>query len=373
MNRLVLLPILLLAASMTAFSFQSGGTPAQQETGPITKQELISLIKQRGPERIPQGDIADMVASRGLAFKLDDQVLQELRAAGAQEFLIQSIKQSVADASMPRLHDRSNDAAGAPDASDAPPPRLSPEEMKRDRDAEIAKLPFLEQARVHALDFSQELPNFVVTQKVSRYIRSPRTRGEWVSDSRLSIEETYRVDKGEQLKLVTLNGKFATLNYDQLDGATSTGEFSASLGGIFVPESHTEFTEIKHVQFRGRDAVLYDFKVLKAHSTLTITDKTTKQSIVSGYTGSVWIDSETKRVLRVEESAEAPPPSFPITLSESAVDYDWVSIGGEKSFVPIHAEVLLGSDANRYYGKNVIDFVNYHKFEGDIKIIPESN
>ncbi|HYL97639.1 MAG TPA: hypothetical protein VEZ90_01700, partial [Blastocatellia bacterium] len=251
MKQIVFLSLVLIAAPLVVGA-QSGTNPpaaaraGQDKAGPMTREELITLVRQRGPQRVTEGDIADMVAAQGLAFKLDDRFLQELRAAGAQEFLIESLKHSEEQAALPRLKDATTDlGSGAPD-----PGTLSPEELKRERDAEIAKLPFLEQAQVHALDFSAELPNFVVNQNVSRFVRTPNTRGNWVADDKLVIEETYQIDKGEQLKLLSVNGKPATKTYDQLDGATSTGEFSAVLGGIFVPDSHTQFPEVKHVQFR---------------------------------------------------------------------------------------------------------------------------
>ena len=106
----------------------------------------------------------------------------------------------------------------------------------------------------------------------------------------------------------------------------------------------------------------------KAHSQNQITEKTTGRTIVAAYQGSVWIDTETKRVLRIEQSSEDIPPGFPITLSESAVEYDWVTISGERYLMPIHAEVLMGQDRERYYTRNVIEFRNYHKFDSDVKI-----
>src|SRR5215469_1715006 len=139
---------------------------------------------------------------------------------------------------------------------------------------------------------------------------------------------------------------------------------------LFWPKSNAEFKEVKHENLHGRDTVVYDFKVLRANSNSRITDKNSGKSVIAGYSGSVWIDVETKRVLRIEESNDDIPAGFPITLSENAVDYDWVTIGGERYLLPVHAELLMGRDADRLYMKNSIEFRNYHKFEGDVKIIP---
>src|SRR5204862_5006281 len=103
-----------------------------------------------------------------------------------------------------------------------------------------------------------------------------------------------------------------------------------------------EFKELRNETFRGHKTVVFDFKVRKAHSQNQITEKTSGRSVITAYQGSVWIDTETKRVLRIEQSSEDIPPGFPITLSESAVEYDWITISGERYLLPVRAEVLLG-------------------------------
>ena len=89
-----------------------------------------------------------------------------------------------------------------------------------------------------------------------------------------------------------------------------------------------------------------------------------------GYSGSVWIDTESKYVLRIEESSNEIPAGFPVTLSENAVEYDWATIGGQRYLLPVRAEVLLGRDSQRVYSRNVIEFRDYRKFEGKIKLDP---
>jgi hypothetical protein len=227
----------------------------------------------------------------------------------------------------------------------------------------------IEQARYYALDFGNELPNFVVNQVVTRYLEHSASRN-WQLQDKLEIELTYQTDKGEQFKVVTIDGKPTTTTYDSLGGSTSTGEFGSILMALFLPRSNAEFKEVKHDNLNGRDTVVYEFRVKRTDSTSRITDKNSGKSVIAGYSGSIWIDTETKRVLRIEESNDEIPAGFPITLSENAVDYDWVTIAGERFLLPVHAELLLGRDADRIYTKNTIEFRKYHKFEGDVKIIP---
>src|SRR5262249_15857297 len=246
---------------------------------------------------------------------------------------------------------------------------VSEEAEKRRREAAVARLPFFEQARYYAMEFANDLPNFVVTQIVRRDARGPNTRS-WIHQDTLEIELTYRIDRGEELKLQRINGAPTTQSYDNLDGSTSTGEWGAMLPNLFNPASRAEFKEIRHEPFNGRQSILYDFSVQRANSSNIIMEKKSGSSIKTGYTGSMWVDRETKRVLRIEQSAVEIPKDFPISVAEDAVEYDWITIAGERYFLPTHAEVILGHERERYYTRNMIEFKNYHKFEGTIKVVP---
>lgn len=237
------------------------------------------------------------------------------------------------------------------------------------REAMIARLPLLEQARQHALDFAEELPNFIVTQNVTRYIRIGSIK-DWQLADRLEIELTYRVGKGEDFNLLRIDGKPATQTYAEIGGATSSGEFGSTLAMLFLPESKAEFKEGRRERFRDRATAVYDFKVKRANSRSTLTEHTSGKRIVAGYHGSVWIDTESRRVLRVETTNDEIPAGFPITLSENSIEYDWITIAGKRYLLPFRAELLLGFEAKKYYTRNVIEFRNYRRFEARIKIDP---
>jgi hypothetical protein len=338
-----------------------GGVKAGQQPKAFSKTEIMSLIKQAesGTHEVSQGDIAVEVQRRGVDFAVDDKVLDEFRRAGARSFLLNALKHAQEEANRPRMEQPDIDTNELD----------SPEARRRAEVAALARMPLIEQARYYALDFANELPNFVVNQIVTRYLEHSASRN-WQVQDKLEIELTYRADKGEQFRILTIDGKPTTSTYDSLGGSTSTGEFGSILAALFLPRSNADFKEKGHDNLNGRDTVVFEFKVKRADSTSRITDKNSGKSVIAGYSGSVWIDQETKRVLRIEEANDDIPPGFPITLSENAVDYDWVTIGGERYLLPVHAEVLLGRDADRIYTKNSIEFRKYHKFEGDVKIIP---
>lgn len=344
----------LTALILFALSSIASAWPSQVTTAPVTKQEILSRLKDAEAHHLSQADIVAEINQRGIDFTPDEKFLSELRKLGARSFLIGAIE-------------RAGKNSGKPQISD--PEVQNQEAQPEDREAMIARLPLLEQARQHALDFAEELPDFIVTQNVTRYSQTPGNK-DWKLEDRLEIELTYRVGKGEDFNLLRIDGKPAKQTYTDIGGSTSTGEFGSMLAALFLPQSKTEFKEVRHEKFRSRPTVIYDFKVKRANSMSTISDRNSGKRVVAGYSGSIWIDTESKRVLRIESSNDDIPAGFPITLSENAVEYDWTTIAGERYLLPIHGEVLLGMDAKRFYTRNVIEFRNYRRFEAKIKIDP---
>ncbi len=247
---------------------------------------------------------------------------------------------------------------------------MLPEEQGEPAAADLAKLPLIEQARYHAVKFLDELPNFIVTQFVTRSVQTPEKK-DWQEQDKLEIELTYSTQKGEKFKLIKMNDKPSSMSYESLGGATSTGEFGTMLEALFLRQSQAQFKEVRKETFKGRQTVLFEFAVKKAFSSNNITDKTSGRSVTTAYAGTIWVEAETARVLRIEQAAADIQRGFPITLAESAVEYEWVKIGAQKYLLPISAEVLMGSDINRTYSRNVIELKNYKVFETGIKLIIE--
>ncbi len=341
--------VLLLLASTFA-----GAESAQDITAPISKQEILSMLKQSEKRQPSQADIATEVDRRGIAFSVDEETRGELRRAGARSFLVDAIDRAARKEAPPLVTEFQI---------------LDKEAKAREQADAAARLPLLEQARIYALQFAEELPNFMVTQTVTRYLQTPDTRN-WELQDKLEVELSYRVGKGEVFKLLRVNGVAARESYEELGGSTSTGEFGSTLAGLFWPETRAEFREVKRETFRGRPTVVFDFKVRRLNSRTQLTDKSSGKTTVAGYSGSVWIDTESKRVLRMEDSADEIPAGFPLSLSENVIEYDWTTIAGERYLLPIRAEVLMGRDTQKVYTRNVIEFRDYRKFEGTIKLDP---
>ncbi|NOT62968.1 MAG: hypothetical protein HOP19_22385 [Acidobacteria bacterium] len=352
---------------------------AQDQQAPFTKGELLRRLKPVTGQRYEQGDLAGEIVQRGIAFALDAKTLDELRKAGAREFLITALRQAVENATQPEPAPKPEEPVRADQSrlrppDEAPPPAAAPvlteEERRAARAVALAKMPLWEQAGVHATDYLEELPNFIVTQFVTRSVRTPDQK-DWKDEDKLEIEMSYHEKSGEKFKLLKKNGKETTLSYSNVGGATSTGEFGSVLGALFAEQSRAEFKEVKQETLRGKATTVFEYKVKKGNSDLKITDTTNGRTVTTAYEGTVWIETATARVLRIEQAAVDIQRGFSMTVAESAVDYDWVAIAADLKFLlPISAEVLLGSDSQRFYSRNTIEFRGYRMFASDVKIVP---
>lgn len=335
----------------------------QEQKKPVTREEILQLLSQKNERRFAQGDIAAEVSERGIAFPVDEATMEEFRRAGARAILLDAITRAGQKPSeredRPRLRTQ----------GDQLPPTAAEEPTPEARAEALARLPFLEQARYHAMMYAEDLPDFRVTQFVTRYARGPASK-DWELQDKLEVALSFHSKQGEKFQLLKLNGAATKMSYEQLGGSTSTGEFGSVMQSLFSPDSKADFKEVRSEVFNGRKTVLYDFSVKKANSSSQLTDKSSGRSVVSGYSGSCWIDVETKRVLRVELAHENIQPGFPITMAESAIDYDFVTIAEEKYVLPVRAEMLLGRDREREYTRNVIEFRDYRKFDSDVKLVP---
>jgi hypothetical protein len=354
-NHKLIIPLVLSSILFCMLNIHSKALAWQDKSPPFTKQEILSLLRQTGPQRLSQGDVINQMEQRGIAFDVNENTISELKQAGARTFLLEAIRRLGKQGGHPESYPTGvTDEAGV-------------ERVKAD---DLARLPLLEQTRHNVLESAKELPNFVVNQTVSRYVRTAQA-SDWKLEDTLEVEITYQTDKGEQFNLLRVSGKPAQQSYEALGGSTSTGEFGSMLEALFLPYSKAQFKEVRRETYRGRQTVVYDFRVLKGNSTATIQDKNSGQKTIAGYSGSVWIDTEAKGVLRIELSHEGMPAGFPVSMSENAVEYDWVTIGEQRYLLPIQAELLMGRDSQRYYTRNVIEFRNYHKFEGKLKVLSD--
>jgi len=115
----------------------------------------------------------------------------------------------------------------------------------------------------------------------------------------------------EDYRKITLNGRPINKKIEDMGGSWSTGEFGTVLIGLFSPGTAAEFHYRRDSRIAGILTKEYDFTVTHAHSNWTI--HTGSQTYDPAYSGSVWIDPASARVMRIEMSARSFPRTFRAT------------------------------------------------------------
>ena len=258
--------------------------------------------------------------------------------------------------SRPSIHaDEVNGVTRPPEA-----PKVTPASSGRTGD------PVIDMATDAAFSFSKTLPNYVVKQFTTRY-ETGAAHGGQTSWNALDTVTTDVVSENgkESYRNILVDGK-APKEAVGKSGTWSTGEYSSVLLDVLQPRTDADFHGKRATTIVNRAAFHYDFSVEQANSHWNI--ESDGQSYKPEYTGAIWIDKENYRVLRIEMSARNIPKGFPLDTVESAVDYDYVLISGDKYLLPVHAEALSCERGTSGCSRNVIEFRNYRKFGADTSI-----
>jgi hypothetical protein len=225
---------------------------------------------------------------------------------------------------------------------------------------------FIDDAREAAFSFTETLPNYVVKQYTTRYgtmaVRGGRTSWQALDTVTADVIEE---DGTERYKNILVNGKPPRDDVEKT-GSWSKGEFSSLQLDVLSPLTAADFHGKRSTTIVNRAAVRYDFSVEQPNSHWHVESE--GQNYLPAYTGSIWIDKESKRVLRIELAAQSMPRGFPLDQVESSVDYDFVVIGEGKYLLPIHSEALSCARGGSQCSRNVIEFRNYKKFTADTSI-----
>ena len=240
----------------------------------------------------------------------------------------------------------------------------------------------LEDARAYALQYEQQLPDFMCTQITHREVsktqvgvmgagassRSPigaTALSKGTSGSDVIEEQLAYVGGKESYEVLTIDGrKVAGITHMMLAGAVSSGEFGSVLTEIFDLKSHTTFTWDREANLHGRRAYVYGFKVPKEAGTALI-DKDTNKGLMASISGHVFIDPVTFDVLQIISRLNV-PAGFPIHFVERKIEYAPQQIAGKNYNLPSRSEMRMEDDTQIY--SNEIEFKNYHHFTSESTI-----
>lgn len=324
----------------------------------VTVAKVQEFVRSSIKLKLPDKQIADQLHHFKLSEKLTPQDIEELQGEGAGPKTIAALKEL------------GTTSAALPAAAPPPPPVIykQPPPPPYEKQQDIIK-----EAREYALNYTQSLPDFICARIDQRYY-DPNNQDNWRFLDKIVMRITYNGQK-ENYQIMTINGqmpKNVPINASNeslgnaIGGTTSTGEFASMLKYIFEPKSDAEFHWERWATLRKHICYVFNYVVDQPHSQWGIYDGESKQSVVPGYRGLIFIDRETGQILKITLESINIPPDFPIQMAKSTLDYDWADISGHQFLLPYNSEVML--NRGKLATKNQYHFTAYRKFSADAVI-----
>jgi len=324
--------------------------------------QLVTFIDSAIQLKQPDKEVAAYLRKVAMSERLDGRTVEELQGQGAGPKTVEALE---------ALRDASAGLRAAPVRTPTPSPTPTPIPIPPPSLAEQNKI--IEQARDYALNYTENLPNFLCTQVTRRYY-DPRGGDSWHQQDVVMAKVSY-VDRKENYKITQANGHAITedIPMEKLGGATSTGEFGSMMHELFDPATEADFGWDHWGKLRGRVAYVFRYRVSQPRSKWTV-DYENKDQTTPGYHGMVYVDRDLQAVLRISLIADL-PESFPMKLVTDTLDYDLAAVGSQQYMLPLKAEVRMKDP--RTTSKNDVEFHLYRKFTAesaisyDVKDTPE--
>ncbi len=284
---------------------------------------LVAQVRKDIESHRSDSRVAKDVRNVTLAERLDDRTIETLQSEGAGPETV---------AQLLLLRDRSSRMPRPATPAIPEPPMPSRAEAAQIWDA----------AHDNALSYTENLPDFICSEVVRRYI-DPSNKGAWKLEDTLALKLSY-FDKREDYKLMTVNNRSTSLAYDQMRGAITEGEFGSMMASIFALKSRTNRDWDHWTLLRSRPTHVYSFAIARANSEYRITSGTSvhdEAEVKVGQHGYVYIDDATKTVVRLTAIADEFPLGFDVRRVDLTLDYDFTDVGGKRYLLPLHSETTL--------------------------------
>jgi hypothetical protein len=312
--------------------------------------QLQGFIKSSVEQKLDDKEIAETLKKVRLSERLDQKTLGELMSLGAGP------RTSAA------LRELSDGSAGLP----APPPPVAAVAPKRtiistltpttDQQKEI-----LEGIRDYALNYTQNLPNFLCNQVTHRSVDQTGTGDHYRDVDKIQEVLSY-FEHHESYKVLAVNGQLvANKDHKKLGGAISEGEFGSMMYEIFEPQTAAEF-DFDHVgTWDGQRVNEFRYHVPKERSNYSITAEEVNRTIIAGYHGMIYASAGNSSVVRITLQTEEIPPDFPVKEVVVDLRYGVATISDQQYFVPVKWD--MHSRDHRELEWNSAEFTLYRKFE----------
>ncbi len=310
----------------------------------LTVAQLVMFIRSSVQLKQPDRQVAEYLRHVKLTDKLEDRTIEDLQSLGAGPKTVAALRE-LAEASA--------------NLTVAPPPPPPPVYVPPPPPSSEEQAKIIDQTREYALNYTKQLPNFICVQ-VTRRDNDPTGAGNnWYHGDTITARLSY--NGVENYEVILHNNQPVTNGKDmrQFGGVSSEGEFESMLDQIFEPDTHTDFSWDHWGKLRGRRMYVFAYDVEQEYSHYRVEADETL-AIVPAYRGLVYIDEDTKMVMKIVMAPYNMPSTFPIHEINTSLDYDFETIGDQQYMLPLKS--VLTSKRGRMMSKNDIEFRLYRKF-----------
>jgi hypothetical protein len=324
--------------------------------------QLTQLIKSAVKLKNQDKDVAQYLHAVKLSERLEDEKLDEFVQMGIGPRTIEALKQlQVASASL-------KEPPPPPAVTEAPkaalPQRPPPDSIQQKK--------IIDAAREYALGYDSQLPNFLCVEVTRRYF--DRTgQDNWTKIDTITSKLSY-FDHQEKYEIVDASNHPDNTPLSRLGGMTSRGEFGSQMREIFLPAEHAQFEWERWGKVRGKSQYVFAYRIEQEYSHYSMAygeHSADELTCVPGYHGLVFIDEDNGMITRLTLDPDI-PPTFPVKMAHTVLDYDFAQIGDNTYLVPLAARITSKDDHN-IMTRNDKEFRLYRKFgtEATITFAPE--
>jgi len=327
---------------------------------PMTVAELSSFIKSSVENKLDDKSIAEFLKKVKLTEKLEPRKVNELMSLGA------GVRTSAA------LRELATSSENLPAPAAPAPAPVKPKPLTLTEPNSVEREKILDAVRDYAVNYTQNLPNFICNQVIRRQVDSTGTGEHYRSEDKIQEQLTY-YERQEKYKVIAVNGNMVE-NRDHLKmgGAMSSGEFGSVMGEIFDRGTAAEFEWTKFGKLDGVIMNVFSYQVTqeRSHYSITYNDEKT---VISGYHGLVYARQDNDRIIKITLECDTIPQSFPIQDVKLDLWYGTVKISDREFILPQKWESR--SKDGRMLSLNTAEFALYRKYEiqSDIKFETDDN
>jgi len=309
----------------------------------LTAAQVVMFIRSSIELKQPDIKVAEYLRKVRLSDKLDDRAIEDLQSLGAGPKTV-AILRELSEAS-----------SGLPVA---PPPPPKPVYVPPPPPSSEEQAQIIEQARDYALNYTKQLPNFICVQVTRRDVDPTGSGNNWYHSDTITARLSY--NGVENYEVILHNDQpVANATMRQFGGTTSGGEFGSMLDALFEPSTHSEFSWDHWATLRRRRTYVFAYDVKQEYSRYHV-EADDVPSIVPAYRGLVYIDEDTKMVVKIVMKPYDMPISFPIREITSSLDYNFETIGDQRYMLPLNSKLISKRDGQMT--RNDIEFRLYRKF-----------